>query len=192
MKKILALLLCAAVISGLCACSKKAEEVSVNTGAAAPEAPVTTVYEVPVTTVSEAEKHHVHVNYKGLSHIYTPEDMEAAEGRPCEFTAGEGEDTLYIYNNVTADGMTFSQVQHTFHKDYNRISCTYSSKTDTESMMGSFRETLTGIYGEAAHQEGHEGTDLWIWMDHTGNYVILTRINEDTIQVAYYIYAPAQ
>ena len=198
MKKMFALLLCAALVLGLCACSAEKEESSAlpeetqaETEAPSSETAPSTEAVVPEETPSETEAPHVHVNYKGLDHVYTQEDMEKAEGKPCDFVAGEGEDALYIYNGTTADGMNFTQVQHTFHENYNRISCTYSADTGTEEVMASYLEVLTGIYGDAAHQEGHDHADLWTWMDHTGNYIILTRINEETIQVAYYIYAQA-
>ncbi len=152
---------------------------------------------------TEAEAHdHTHINYKGQVQIFTPEDLVAIEGRECDFTYEQNGSTMYIYNNVTVDEMNFTQVQFTFNKDHNRVSCTYSVNKGTEEaprdaaeiaaevaeVLSSYEQSIAKIYGEGLRSEQH-GSQLISWNDHTGNYMILTQINDTTVQLAYYIYS---
>ncbi|MBE6928621.1 MAG: hypothetical protein E7467_09115 [Ruminococcaceae bacterium] len=207
MKKFLAIILCFAMLSVLVACKseEKPEIADPSESAATNEStpPTASLPSEELTSEDANEEHdHTHINYKGRVAVFTPEDLESIEGRACDFTYEQGENTLYIYNKVSADGMDFNQVQFSFGEDHVRVSATFSAdkgteeapataeqiKEQTENALKDFNSKLTAIYGEGSVGEQH-GTSYTSWSDHTGNYIILTRINETTIQVAYYIYA---
>lgn len=188
MKKLFALLLCLVLSVSLVACGGADETTTADTN--------------PTESSSEEAHDHTHINYKGQVQIFTPEDLSNIEGREWDFTYDQNGTTIYIYNNVTIDDMTFTQVQFTFNEDHNRISCTYSINKGTEEaprdaadiaaeaaeVLQAYEQSIAKIYGEGLHSEQH-GSQLVSWNDHTGNYMILTQINETTIQLAYYIYA---
>ena len=190
MKKLLALLLCLSMMLCLAACGQPEGEETTDT-----------VTQSVSENVSEEEHDHNHIGYKGQEKIFTPEDMVSIEGRECDFTYEQNDSTLYIYNDVTVGEMSFTQVQFTFNEDHNRISCTYTVDAGTEeaprseeeiasdmaAAMSGYEQSLTALYGEGARSEQH-GYELVSWRDHTGNYIILTQINDKTAQVAYYIY----
>ena len=194
MKKLIALILCLMMLVSLAACG--GEE-------AAPTEEDEHVH-TEDTTTGEADEHadHNHISYREQQYVFTPEELTAIEGRECDFTYEQNESVIYIYNAIEVDGMDFTQAQFTFAEDHNRISCTYTADkgteeaprseedifADTEGMMTAYRATLTEKYGEGVETEQH-GSKLISWSDHTGNYIILTRINDTTIQVAFYIYA---
>ena len=118
--------------------------------------------------------------------------MEAAEGRAPDFSVEQGDTTLYIYNNVTMDDLTFTQVQFTYGETGNRISCTYTADSGLDAVMDEYREAMTTIYG-AANVDSADAPTFWTWRDgHTANYVMLTQINDTTVQLAFYISEGAQ
>ncbi len=214
MKKILAIVLCLAMLFAFAACSEEtpAETTADTTAAddhehdttAAPEnieAPDAS--ETPDASEEEptAEAHdHTHINYKGREAYFDQNDLAEIEGREWDFVYEQGEYNIYIYNGLTVDEMEFTQAQFTFNGTTARISCTFSTavgneedplsdeevKTVTESKLAEYKKALTAIYGEGSTGEQH-GSSYTSWSDHTGNYIILTRINETTVQVAYYI-----
>lgn len=192
MKKLIALILCLMMLTALVACADSGETTE-NTNAQAENN----------TSSAEGEQHdHNHISYRDRVYVFTPEELAAIEGRDCDFTYEQNDSVIYIYNNIAVDGMDFTQAQFTFAEDHNRISCTYTADkgtdeapraaeellADTEGQMTAYRAALTAKYGEGVESEQH-GSKLISWSDHTGNYIILTRINDTTIQVAFYIYA---
>ncbi len=211
MKKILAIILCLVMLLSLAACSNTATDTAEEDTTAAPEtesqsasetnAPETDASESESAEEADGEEHdHVHINYRGRTEYFDADDLAEIEGRERDFVYEQGEYNLYVYNNVTIDGMDFTQVQFTFNGTTARVSATYSTnmllteqaptaeeiEKDTEEKLAFFNETLSAMYGEGTVGEQH-GSNYTSWSDHTGNYIILTRINESTIQVAYYI-----
>lgn len=196
MKKILALILCLVVLTALAACGSDTAETTAATTEATTEAPTS---ESAAPSESADAHDHTHINYRGRETRFTADDLVAVEGRECDFTYDQNDSTIYIYNDVTVDELHFSQVQFSFAENYTRISATYSAaqdateeqiKKDTEEAMQTYRDALTALYGEGATGEQH-GSTYVSWSDHTGNYIILTQINDTTVQVAYYLYATA-
>ena len=196
MKKLLALLLCLAFMICLVACGE-AELEEKNE-----QEEKGTEISQDSTQESGEEHDHNHIGYKGQTTVFAPEALAQIEGKECDFTYEQNDATLYIYNNVVVDNMTFTQAQFSFAEDHNRISCTYTVddgteeapkdaeliKTEVAELLSSCEQSLVALYGEGARSEQH-GYELVSWRDHTGNYIILTQINDVTIQVAYYIYA---
>ncbi len=136
-----------------------------------------------------ADEHdHAHVNYKGLtSASSTLEDVANAEGREHDFTFPDGDGMdVYVYNNVTMDNFNFDQVQFSLKESYVRISCTNSSAEDVAALLAQWEQEMTETYGEASTSS--DGT-LMSWSDHTGNYVVLTQLNDKTIQLCFYLVA---
>ena len=188
MKKLIALLLCFALLGCLLtACiddtaepdaSDATEEVSVAT----PSDIETDATEA--ATEAPEEHDHEHINYKGLETAdFTLDDVIAAEGREPDFTFEAGETTFYAYNDVALGDITFTQVQFSFSDTGNRISCTYSGDEDQATVMERYREALTAQFGEPT-----ESNNNYNWRDgHTSNYVMMTALNETTVQVAFYI-----
>lgn len=189
MKKILALFLCMLLVFGLAACGVETEpEASASDDPAeTAEAPTSEQAETPadIETIPTEEVHdHLHINYKGLEKkSATLEDVAQAEGREPDFDFASGENTVYAYNNVTADGVSFTQVQFTFGADNVRISCTVSGE-NTEEGMTLCRDAMTTLYGDPTESGG-----IFTWRDHTGNFVTLMTLNETTVQLAYYLCA---
>ena len=198
MKKLFTLLLCLVLVLSLVACGGKDAETTSET--VAPEAPSDTAE--GSESVSEEAHDHTHINFNGQVTVFAPEALAGIVGRECDFTYDQNGSTMYIYNNVTVEGLLFTQVQFSFNEDHNRISCTYSANTgdaenprdpaeisaEIQELLENYEKNIEAIYGEGAHSEQH-GSSLVSWRDHTGNYIILTQINDTTIQLAYYIYA---
>ena len=232
MKKLLALLLCLSVMLCMVACGaaeeKKSEKTETKTTSEDGSDPAGESQDAESSELAEEsqdasqegsdtaeesqdaessenaeEAHdHNHIGYKGQVTVFTPDALAQIEGKECDFTYEQNGSTIYIYNAVEADGMSFTQAQFTFSEDHNRISCTYTVGAGTEeapkdeetlkaevsAILSSYEQSLVSLYGEGTRTEQH-GYELVSWMDHTGNYIILTQINEKTVQVAYYIYA---
>lgn len=189
MKKLIALLLCLVMLAALSACSK--EEQSETTTDPQPSQ--------QESTQAQDAHDHVHINYRGIETRFTVEDMTALEGRECDYLYDQNGTTIYIYNEIEFDSLYFTQVQYSFTEAYDRVSCTYTAdpeldaaqiEQDTERVLAEYKQILTDTFGEGTESEQHSGT-YFNWIDHTNNYIILTRINETTIQVAYYICAEA-
>ena len=188
MKKILALFLCVLLTVGLFACGGETEsETSTSASTEATEAPTSALVETPadIETAPTEEVHdHLHINYKGLEKkSSTLEDVAQAEGREPDFDFASGDNTIYAYNNVTADGVSFTQAQFTFGADDVRISCTISGE-NTEEGMTLCKDAMTALYGEPTESSG-----IFTWRDHTNNYITLMVLNETTVQLAYYLCA---
>lgn len=186
MKKLLALLLCCVLlVCLLTACIDDISEPDEPEASVATPADIET--EAPATelaTEAPEEHDHVHINYKGLETAgYTLDDVIAAEGREPDFSFDVGDATYYAYNDVTLEDMTFTQVQFSFSDTGNRISCTYSGDGDQTAVMDGYREALTALFGEPT-----VSGSTYSWRDgHTDNYVMMTALNETTVQVAFYI-----
>lgn len=194
MKKLLALLMCAALLVALAACAadtkpEETDPISSDNPTAAPTAAPT-----GGNPTTPAEEHdHAHVSYKGLeSAAFTLADMEAAEERAPDFTVDQADTTLYVYNNVTLDSLTFTQVQYTYAETGNRISCTFTADSELDTVMEQYREAMTALYGEP-NADSPDAPVYWIWRDgHTANYVMLTQLNDTTVQLVFYICEGAQ
>lgn len=186
MKKLLALLLCCVLL--ICLLTACIDDVSEPEAAVATPADIETgateASAAEITTEASEEHDHVHINYKGLEAAdFTLDDVIAAEGREPDFSFDVGEATYYAYNDVALEDMTFTQVQFSFSDTGNRISCTYSGEEDQNTVMESYREALTALFGEPT-----VSGDTYSWRDgHTANYVMMTALNETTVQVAFYI-----
>lgn len=188
MKKILALSLFILLIIGLVACGGETEpETSTSAPTEATEVPTSEFVETPadIETAPTEEVHdHLHINYKGLEKkSSTLEDVAQVEGREPDFDFASGDSTIYAYNNVTADGLDFTQVQFTFGADKVRISCTISGE-NTEESMTLCKDAMTALYGDPTESSG-----IFTWRDHTDNYITLMTLNETTVQLAYYLCA---
>lgn len=191
MKKILALLLCLLLLSALAACKDSASDAAPSSDAAASDATETGA--APDTSAQPTEEaDHDHINYKGLRDVsYTIDDVSAAEGRDPDFSVDQSDTTIYIYNNVTLDALTFTQVQYTFSATGNRISCTYTADSGLDEILEGYKAAMTDLYGTPA--EGGSGYPIYTWRDgHTANYVMLTQLNETTVQLAFYLNEGAQ
>ena len=206
MKKFFALLLCLVLLISLVACGSPEEETTEkteNTENVATESQNQSEDQENTEEAASEEAHdHTHINYKGQETVFAADALAQIEGRECDFTYEQNGNMIYIYNTVEVDGMSFKQVQFTFSEDHNRISCTYTVdkgteeapkaeeeiKAEVEKTLGDYEQALAAIYGEGARSEQH-GYELVSWNDHSGNYIILTQINDTTVQVAYYIYA---
>lgn len=184
MKKLLALLLCLLLLAALAACQDSASDTAPSSDAAASDA-------TTAPTAEEAHDHN-HVSYKGLTDVsYTIDDVAAAEGRAPDFSVDQNDTTIYIYNNVTLDALTFTQVQHTFSDTGNRISCTYTADSGLDEILASCKSAMTDLYGTPA--EGSGSYPTYTWRDgHTANFVMLTQLNDTTVQLAFYLCEGAQ
>lgn len=181
MKKYLAVLLCVMLMLVLMAgCSE--EEASDPHAGHNHDA---VVESIPTDTLPQSHDHN-HINYKGLnSASYTLDDVVAAEGAEPAFSFDVGEITYYAYNDVTEAGLRFSQVQHSFMGEYNRVSCTSSGEEDPATVMTQWQQAMTELYGEPMISDN----GMYRWSDHTGNHVTLTQLNEDTVQLCFYFIA---
>ncbi len=190
MKKMLALLLCLLLLTALAACNGSESASSESTEASsANETPAPS----EVTEPSSEETHdHEHVNYKGLEDAtYTLEEVTLAEGRAPDFTVDQNDTTIYIYNNVTLDTLTFTQVQYTFLDTGNRISCTYTADSGLDEILESYKAVMTDLYGTPS--EGNGNAPTFTWRDgHTANFIMLTQLNDTTVQLAFYLNEGAQ
>lgn len=181
MKKIIALIIvCTMVMSLLAACGPKAalpmEGETKGTNEAENNA-------TPMEKVTEEEAQRNLVNYKGISlRTATLEDFAAAEGRAPDFSFDVGDTTIYAYNDVTLGDLAVSQVQISFGEDNIRISCTYTADSGLEEMLNQWKAALDAQYGEAI------GEGTYTWRAEGQNYASLTMLNEETIQLAYYLY----
>lgn len=138
------------------------------------------------TTPTQESHDHNHVNYKGLSSAsYTLEDVIAAEGVEPAFSFESDGVTYYAYKNVTMGELRFSQVQHSFMGEYNRVSCTISGEEEPATVLANWEEIMTELYGTPVASEN----DMLRWTEHTGNFVTLTQLNEDTVQLCFYFTA---
>ena len=205
MKKILAIVLCLAMLFALAAGSQEKTDAETTETTVASEE-VTNAVETDTATeaatdATDADAHdHTHINYKGRETYFDQNDLVEIEGREWDFVYEQGEYNIYIYNELTVDEMDFTQAQFTFNGETARVSCTFSTavgyeeqelteddiKTITEDKLAEYNTRLTELYGEGSSGEQH-GSTYTSWSDHSGNYIILTRINETTVQVAYYI-----
>lgn len=182
MKKLFAILLCCVLLVGLLtACG--GDTADPDTSAAAPSDGATEASAADPATEAPAE-HNGHINYKGLETAdFTLDDVIAVEGREPDFSFDAADTTFYAYNDVAMDDLTFSQVQFSFSDTGNRISCTCSGDEDTAVVMERIRDALTAQYGEPSGSDS-----MYSWSDgQTANYVMLTKLNETTVQLAYYI-----
>ena len=188
MRRIFALLLSALMLLALVGCGSEEATPTDPHDHSAHTQPGTTEAPTSATpTDGGTEEHdHNHINYKGLSSkSYTLEDVIAAEGVEPAFSFDANNVTYYVYNNVTTNDLRFTQVQHSFMGDYNRISCTSSGNADPQSVYVEWSNAMTQLYGAALVSD----TGLIRWEDHTGNYVTLTVLNEDTVQLCFYFTA---
>lgn len=188
MKKILALLLCLLLLTALAACKDSTSETTPSSDAAASDAAPDATTAPP----TEEEHDHNHISYKGLADTsYTIEEVAAAEGRAPDFSVDQYDTTIYIYNNVTLDELTFTQVQYTFSDTGNRISCTYTADSGLDKILEDYKSAMTALYGAPA--EGTGATPSYTWRDgHTANFVMLTQLNDTTVQLAFYLTEGAQ
>lgn len=189
MKKMLALLLCLLLLTALAACKDSASDATPSSDAAATDATTASDTTAPTT---EEEDDHNHVNYKGLEDAtYTLEEVTLAEGRAPDFSVDQNDTTIYIYNNVTLDTLTFTQVQYTFLDTGNRISCTYTADSGLDEVLESYKAVMTDLYGTPSEGSGNAPT--FTWRDgHTANFIMLTQLNDTTVQLAFYLNEGAQ
>lgn len=185
MKKRFALLLCCFLLMALAAAcgetapSDPSEEPAVSEAAA------------PSESSAEALQDHNHIGYKGLENAaFTLDDVAVVEGRAPDFSVEQSGTTIYIYNDVTLDELTFTQVQYTFSDTGNRISCTYTADSGLETVLEEYKSAMTDLYGAPAEGSGTYPT--YTWRDHTANFVMLTQLNETTVQLAFYLCEGAQ
>ena len=178
MKKVLAVLLCMLFVLALMGGCSEEETPDPHAGH-----DHGAVVETVPTETEPHEHDHNHINYKGLnSASYTLDDVISAEGAEPAFSFEVGEVTYYAYNDVTEAGLHFSQVQHCFMGEYNRVSCTSSGEEDPATVLAQWRQAMTELYGEPMVSDN----DMCRWTEHTGNYVTLTQLNEDTVQLCFY------
>lgn len=172
MKRFLALL-CCLLLTALAACSGGDTTVSSSESTAQAE------------TTSAPSSEEKRIAYKGLSSAaFTTEDMAAAEGREPDFVTDNAGVTLYIYNDVTLEDLTFTQVQYTYGEDNNRISCTYTAESGLETVLEACRSSMSALYGAPAERESPVS---YAWQDSFGNYVLLSQLNETTVQLVFYL-----
>lgn len=184
MKKLLALLLSLLLLLALVGCGE-AETPTESHDHSHETDPLPTDTEAPSTENVEIHDHN-HINYKGLnSKSYTLEDVIAAEGAEPAFSFDANGVTYHAYNNVALDELLFTQVQHSFMENYNRVSCTSAGDSDPQSTYAQWQSAMTELYGEPLTSD----TGLLRWLDHTGNYVTLSQLNEDTVQLCFYFIA---
>lgn len=184
MKKLLVLLLCCFLLAALAACAEKTEP------SAPSESTQPSASSVPSESNNEAHDHN-HIGYKGLESVnFTIDDAAAAEGRTPDFSVEQSGTTIYIYNDVTLDELTFTQVQYTFSETGNRISCTYTADSGLDEVLESYKSAMTALYGEPT--EGGNDNPTYTWHDHTANFVMLTQLNDTTVQLAFYLCEGAQ
>lgn len=188
MKKILALFLCVLLTVGLFACGSETEpEAPASDPTETTEPATSEKVETPANIETEPKEDvndHLYINYKGLEKkSCTLEDVAQAEGREPDFDFASGDSTIYAYNNVTADGLAFTQVQITFGADNVRISCTINSE-NTEEALAQCKDAITALYGTPSESAG-----IFTWRDQSTNFITLMTLNETTVQLAYYLCA---
>lgn len=200
MKKIIAFLLLAAMLLTLAACASEEDTPSTEETTTLPtqEADPSESVSDPDESTADAHEGHVHIAYRGVANRFDTEEMERIEGRPCDYTSDAGDTTLYIYNNVSFDGMNFTQLQYTFSDASTRVSCTYSVSGDLgeeeraaelAEVLKVDRAILDGLYGEGSESETSDGSVMISWRDVHGNYVLMMQLNSATLQVCYYLCA---
>lgn len=177
MKKLLALILCCVLLTGLlAACGSAGGKAPPFVSEVDPSAT-----EVPAEAAAEAGG----INYKGLcTRTVTLDDVKAAEGRDPDFEFPMGDVTAYAYNNVMLGELSFTQVQFSFTEKNVRISCTADVETGVDEKLNEWKEVLIAQYGEPS-----EGNSTWSWHEDSGNYIMLTAINDTTAQLVFYLCA---
>ena len=194
MKKFFALFLCCALLAGLLAACGSGDgtappfmspsdiETAAPAGTEASEIPAASDAADAADETQSVYDDSV-INYKGLSsRSVTLDDIKAAEGREPDFEFTAGDTTYYVYNNVTLDELTFSQVQFSFSDSSLRVSCTSSTQTDPSEAVSAWNTALSAIYGTPSESGGN-----YTWSDGSGNYITLCAINETTAQLAFYL-----
>ena len=191
MKKIIALLLCCLLCLSLFACGEKTPDASEpdhthdENGNHIEQLPPEEVQ--PSESVDD-HSDHAHINYKGLvSGSATLADLEAAEGKAPDFSFEAGGTTYYAYNKVTFGELSFDQVQTSFNEGYVRISCTRTTEDNLELIYTEWKTHMETTFGTPSQISEHE--NVLKWADHTGNNVTLTKLNETTVQLCYYLVA---
>lgn len=135
------------------------------------------------SSASSEEHDHNHINYKGLQQSnVTQEDMQTTEGREPDFNFESNGQTIYAYNDVSMDELHFTQVQYTFGEGTCRISCTFTGASGAEEAYQSYQNAMTALYGEPS-----DSAAILSWHDHTSNFIMLTKLNETTVQLAFYL-----
>ena len=194
MKKIFALLLCCALLAGLLAACGSGDgtappfvspsdiENAASAGTEASEIPAASDATDAADEMQSVYDDSV-INYKGLSgRSATLEDVKAVEGRDPDFEFTANEVTYYVYNDVTMDDLTFSQVQFSFSENNVRVSCTSSTQTNPEETVALWNTAISARYGAPSESGGN-----YTWSDGSGNYITLCALNETTAQLAFYL-----
>lgn len=178
MKKTIALLLCLLLALSLFACG--------SSETAQGEEPTERASDTAAPS-EQTKTHRTTLEFNGLTgKALTLTDVEEAEGRACDFSFDESGTTVYAFNDMTVDGMHFSQVQFSFGERV-RISCTLSGEEATKDALNDCADRLTELYGTPSTDDAEP--TLWSWTDEQGNYAMLSMINDTTMQLAYYFIA---
>lgn len=191
LKKALACLLCLLTVLAFAACTRNIDaQPTADDPSSATESTQPSQSDDPTEPDDEQPDRSV-INYKGLKTAdFTTEDMAAAEGRAEDFSTEQDGVTIYVYNNVSLEELFFTQVQYTFNEKNNRISCTYSADERLDEVAEEIRTAVTSWYGEPSM--GSDGTTA-VWRDgSTENYVMLTQLNDTTVQLVFYLCEGAQ
>lgn len=206
MKKIIALMLCLAMLLTLAACANdksspddEEETKKPHTHKTSESSDEPTDEEIS-ESIQEVDSHegHVHISYRGVSHRFGLEEMEEIEGRSYDYTSYSGDTTLYIYNNVSFDGLFFTQIQYSFSETTTRVSCTYTADSELSEeeisaelteVQENYRAILDGMYGEGNESETSGSLPTVSWHDPHGNYIFMMQLNANTLQVCFYLCA---
>lgn len=207
MKKIIALLLLLTMLLTLAACAtkeKNSPSKEDENHSPSLEQEDTSSFEETTTAPQEVEpseaahEGHHHIAYRGVSHRFDLEEMERIEGKPCDYSSESVGATVYIYNNISFDGLDFTQIQYTFSDASTRVSCTHSVSSDLseEERAAELAELrrkntaiLNGLYGEGNESENSGGISTVSWRDDIGNYILMMQLNDTTLQVCFYLCA---
>lgn len=188
MKKLFALLLCCVLLAALFVGCGSEDSITPpfltpsDLETAAPE--TTAAADASAASEEAAPVQDGGINFKGLSTgTVTLEDVKKAEGREPDLEFAVGEVPYYAYNNVTLDDMTFAQVQFSFNEGNVRISCTATAEDGLDGLIAAWNTSVSARYGAPSENNG-----TYHWSDGTGNYIMLSALNETTVQLAFYLY----
>lgn len=200
MKKMIAVLLLLTMLLTLAACATK-EKASPSKEDEKSSSSLEGTTTAPLQEVDPSEdvhEGHHHIAYRGVSHRFDLEEMERIEAKPCDYSSESNGTTLYIYNNISFDGLDFTQIQYTFSDASTRVSCTHSVSSDLSeeeraAELAELRQKdtaiLNGLYGEGNEAENSGGIPTVSWRDDIGNYILMMQLNDTTLQVCFYLCA---
>lgn len=177
MKKLIAAMLCMAILCTLlCACGKTEETPTQQT-------------EATVVAPTIEAKATDPININGLDNgNATDEEIQQAMGRqPDAIPTIENGTELQIFNDVNWLGIDFKQVQYSRSEDHMLVTYCYSLSGETmEEALEGILDVLTKEYGEAVKSTGGSIKEMYTWVSGSSkNTIRLYPLTETEIRLQY-------